>query len=236
MTVSMGAVLMLACFAGCDGLGSVGPSAEATPRRDPFEADMMVRFHMHENFDLLRAIEKQLVRNKLDDARMFAHAIAEAPDEPNMGPWLTYATVVRERAAALADATTIDEACAREARLASACASCHVAAGISPDFKPTGEPPKDEPTIPARMARHLWATDRLWEAIVGGDDDAWKQGIAVLASRPVDDLSTAQRPFAIRLRAFAKRSARTPDDKAALYGELLATCAGCHRASESSVP
>lgn len=32
------------------------------------------------------------------------------------------------------------------------------------------------------MARHLWATDRLWEGMVGGDDDAWRDGLDVLAA------------------------------------------------------
>ncbi len=52
-----------------------------------FEHDMMVRFHMHENFDLLRAIEKLLIRGKLEDANALARAIYTSPDEPGLAPW-----------------------------------------------------------------------------------------------------------------------------------------------------
>src|SRR5437016_6193304 len=71
-----------------------------------FEHDMLVRFHMHENFDLLRAIEKLLLRGKLDEASTLARAMAIAPDEPGMSTFAAQATRVRERAGELAAATT----------------------------------------------------------------------------------------------------------------------------------
>jgi cytochrome c553 len=220
--------------AGCQPANAV----DETPPLGPparFEHDMVVRLHMHENFDLLRAIEKLLVRGNLEDARALARAIAEAPDEPGLEPFAKQAAVVRDRAASLVKASTIAEACRREAQLAAACAGCHVETGVVPEFRSTSRVPRDEPTIAARMARHLWATDRLWEGIVGGSDESWRKGLDVLAAAPVDvpPISTVQAPLAKQLqqqadRARQRQKADTIDERASAYGEILTTCAGCH--------
>jgi hypothetical protein len=210
-------------------------SAKEPPPARRFEHDVIVRMHMHENFDVLRAIEKLLVRGKLDEARALARAIAMAPDEPGLGAWASQTAVVRERASNLAHAATIDAACDREAKLAVACAGCHVEAGVAPEFKPPGPIPPDTPTIEARMARHLWATDRLWEGIVGAADDSWLEGLDVLAATPLENpqISGERRAYALQLQQIADRARRfhateALDDRARAYGQLLATCAGCH--------
>jgi cytochrome c553 len=205
------------------------------PPSQRFELDMMVRLHMHENFGMLRAIEKLLVRGKLVEARELATAIAEAPDELGLGAWAKDAAIVRERAASLAKATDVDEASHRAAELAGACASCHVDAGVAPEFRSPGRMPIDRPTVEARMARHLWATDRLWEGIVGGADDAWRDGLDVLAATPLRELPEQRMPFARRLQSLAdrarmQRKTETLDDRVRSYGDILATCAGCHAA------
>ena len=114
------AIAALAVGAACASSRADAPKREAPepPPSKRFERDMMVRLHMHESFDLLRAIERLLIRGRLDEAKVFAAAIAEAPDEPGLGPWTRQAIAVRERAAALARATTIAEACQRDPVLA----------------------------------------------------------------------------------------------------------------------
>lgn len=205
-----------------------------------FEHDMIVRIHMHENFDLLRAIEKLLVRGQLDEVRTFARGIANAPDEPGLGAWSRHATLVRDRAATLAIAHGVDEACHRAAQLADACAGCHVASGASPEFRPPGRIPPDLPTIDARMARHRWATDRLWEGIVGGADDAWRAGLDVLSTTPLraSELSREQSAFGRKLQRLAEQArlrqrTETAQDRARSYGEILVTCTGCHTAASA---
>ena len=96
---------------------------------------MMLRYHMHQNFDLVRAIERLLIRGKLDDARKFATSISWAADEPAHGPWATHAATIREQAAAIARAKTIDEAIAKTAKLGATCGNCHAEAGASPQFE-----------------------------------------------------------------------------------------------------
>lgn len=204
-----------------------------------FEHDMMVRFHMHESFGLLRTIEQMLVQGKLDAAKAYADAIASAPDEPGLEPFVKRATAVRARAAELAMAPSIAEACRREAKMAAACADCHVDAGVMPEFSPPPREPPDEVTIHARMTRHLWASDRLWEGLVGNSDESWRAGLDMLAATPLpfrdkpgqDRAALAQQLQ--RLATSAKQQQATDQlrDRAQWYGDILATCAACHASS-----
>lgn len=126
------------------------PRPQPPPR---FERVDVMRMHMHENFDLLRAIERLLIFGKLDDAKRFAAAIAMAPDSPAHGPWAAHVVAVRDKAAALARASSVEQACRLEAELTSACTNCHVEAGVGPQLAEF-PPPPDEPTVDARMLRH----------------------------------------------------------------------------------
>jgi cytochrome c553 len=238
-TTSRIAAICLLAAAGCQSARAIpAPPPEPEPEPPPqlrFERDMIVRFHMHQSFDLLRAIEKLLVRGNLGDARAFARAIAEAPEAPGLAPWARHAALVRERAAALAAAATIEDACRREAELAEACAGCHADAGVVPEFRPPRTPPPDQPTIDARMARHLWATDRLWEGVVGGAEDAWLAGLDVLAATPLPSPHGAREELGRRLQQLADQARRgrgmdPPAERARAYGEILVVCAGCHAA------
>jgi cytochrome c553 len=221
----------LFALAGCERASADVPTRQAKQ----FEHDMMVRLHMHENFGLLRAIEKLLVRGKLGDAQAFARAISEAPDEPGFQPFAKRAAEVRERAAALAAAPTVDEGCRREAQLAAACAGCHVDSGVLPEFNSLPRLPSDDASIPARMARHLWATDRLWEGVVGQSDDAWRAGLDVLAATPPPwaKADRQREQLAGQLQRLAKQARQMqpsdqPRNRARDYGEILGTCAACH--------
>ena len=238
--------LALAVLAGCadatasgragsgSGPGS-GSGSDAPSSR--FEHDMLVRFHMHENFGLVRAIERLLLRGKLDEARELAHGIAIAPEEPGMTAWAAQATRVRERAAALASAKTLDEALVADAKLASECASCHVASGVMPEFGSPPALPPDRPTVEARMTRHLWASERLWEGLVGGADDSWRAGLDVLALAPLpaSQVGPDRAVFARNLQRLAEtaRKLRTNDHSAA-YAEILSTCVTCHTAKKGT--
>ena len=194
----------------------------------------MVRFHMYRSFDLSRAIERVLVRGGLDDARALAASLASGSEPPALEAWARQAALVRERAAALAAAPGIDEACRRAARLSEACAACHVAAGAGPAFDAYPGAPVDGPSLEARMARHRWAVDRLWEGMVGNADKPWQAGLDVLAVTPLPFSAVAgdRVTLASRLQQVAdqarQRRLTTPTERAALYGEMLVVCAACH--------
>jgi cytochrome c553 len=210
------------------------PTEPPEPPAKRFEHDMMVRYHMHENLDLARAIEHLLVNGKLDDARGLAHAIALGSQEPDLGPWTEEAALVRTRAAALAEAPSIDEGCRRAAQLAGACVACHVEARVQPELRSPPRLPPDGATVASRMARHHWAADRMWEGLIAGDEDTWRAGLAVMTAPPHPWSEIDERAgFARRLQSLATDArAHGPTDSLAdrtrVYGEILVTCAGCH--------
>ena len=239
-------VFSLALIAGAGSQDVVGapptkpaPRKPAVPKQPPTSGpaqlprDELQRMHMHENFDLLRAIERLLITGKLDDAKRFAAAISEAPDSPAHGPWAAHVVAVRDRAAALARATTLAQATRLEASLAAACASCHVETGVAPEFRQFPVPP-DAKTVEARMLRHRWAADRIWEGIIGGDPEPWRAGLDVLAAAPLDwGPSSSDRAVHARTLQRLASQARanklaTTEARATAYGEILSTCAACH--------
>lgn len=219
----------------------VRPPAQVDEHPSPrFERDMVVRFHMHESFDLLRATERLLIRGKLEDAKQLALSIGAAEDPPGLAPWAAYSARVRERAVALGNAPSLEDAVQRQAALAAACADCHVASGAMPELAPYPAAPLDQDTLDARMARHVWAADRLWEGIVTGVPEPWAAGLEVLAQAPLASMQTTKQRAALakQLQRLASQARRTrladPEARAKVYGELLTVCTGCHTSSSTS--
>jgi hypothetical protein len=219
-------------------LASVCALARADPGPDArYEHDTIMRLHMQENYVLLRAIERLILRGKLEDARSMAREIAGSTDEPGLRSWAVYAARVRERAARLAEARDLSEACRAHAQLTYACATCHRDAGVALAFQRPPHAPPDHTTIEARMARHRWAANRMWEAVVDGDDDAWANGLVLLARAPLrEGLTSEQIRIAGQLQALAERMQRTEradtlEERALAYGEILGVCAACHEAA-----
>jgi cytochrome c553 len=223
--------------------GPKQPAPKEAPPAERFEHDMMLRMHMHENFDLLRAIERLLIRGKLEDATRFATAISDVPDAPAHGSYAAQAVLVRDRAAAVARATTVDQACKLEAKVAAACGGCHVEAGVVAEFRAYPPAPPDVQTLDGRMARHRWAADRLWEGVVGAADEPWNAGLDVLASAPFDwgDRAKERATLAGDLQRLADAARKRKvgdslDNRATSYGEMLATCAACHTLKPATPP
>jgi len=89
------------------------------------------------------------------------------------------------------------------------------------------------------MARHRWAADRLWEGLVGGDDEPWRAGLAVLAATPIRWPELGERKGLARsLQQLAEQAQKRQAtdsiaDRAQLYGEMLVTCTACHTAKSA---
>lgn len=206
------------------------PAAIAAERAR-FDRPAMVRFHMQRHFGDLRMIERRLIDGKLDEATALAHLLARPARDPGFARWQAESRQVTEAALALASATSLEDACRREPRVSAACAACHVRAQAATVFGPPPPLPPDTATNEARMARHLWATDRLWEAMVGGSEPAWRGGLTVIAATPppVTPIDTSR--VARRLQDLAEgqlSGTAAISDRAAVYGDLLVTCVACH--------
>lgn len=227
--VRMKSPWLLVLLVGCSSSRADVPEPPPAKR---FEHDMMVRFHMHQNFDLLRAIERLLIKGKLEEAKQFAAAIASSPDEPTHGPWAAQTVVIRDRAAALARATEVGDALKKAASIGAACGACHDEQVVKLALDQVPKAPPDAPTLDARMARHRWATDRLWEGVVGNSTTAWRAGLDVLAAAPLGQPAD-RAAIGKKLQAQASAARNTTAkvvERATQYGEMLATCAACHTA------
>lgn len=208
------------------------------PRQPPeparFDHPAMVGFHMRRQLDDLRKVERLLIAGKLADARERAAPLIQTAPDPGMARWQREVDDVTEAARALVGAPSIDEACRREARLAGTCASCHLSTQAPPRFAVPVVFPPDEPTLAARMARHQWAADRLWEGVVGPSEPRWRSGLDVLANTPLPFPRLTDAPqLASQLQAFARTAIAqgatdSLEDRTHRYGEMLVMCAACH--------
>jgi len=244
MTHASLAVLIAACVAAPPRVVAVDPviqphaSPVAHPPPAQFDRPAMARYHMQLHFGDLRTLEHVLLGGDLERGTTLAHLLARTTDAPISRAWDADIRAVSQAARALTRATTIDEALRREARIGGACASCHLHALSLPVFGTLSPAPRDLPTAEARMARHAWATDRLWEGLVGADDVRWGQGLEVLSltTAPVSALAGTD-AYQARLQQLARAQLvaspiaspiASVDARAEAYGELLVACAGCH--------
>lgn len=207
----------------------------------PSYHEATVRAHMREHYDLFGAIQYMVIRNDLYTAQALARSIGHAPPEPGLDRWATQAALVRTRAAELAAAPGTDEACRRTARVAEACARCHVDAGAVPMFG-SPPPPPGATTDKDRMALHLWAAERLSEGMIGGVSESWLAGLDALAKAPApwSVLDADRAAMATRMQRIAEQTraqAASADlaGRARAYGEILVTCASCHAGDRSTV-
>jgi cytochrome c553 len=240
-------VVCLAVLAGCGVAGAAPPpDVEVAPPPDldepPSRPEGTTRMRMQSHFEDLRLIERLLLAGRLDEARDRATAIAFDRADSELPAWAPYIARMRQAASALAQADSLREACRAETRLARECATCHQASAAMPTFV-VPDRPSGESTLAARMARHQWAADRLWEGLVGLSDEAWRDGLDVLAAAPLPATAIAedraQLPrfarYARDLQRVARRgvAARTPAARATAYADLLTVCSGCHARLES---
>jgi cytochrome c553 len=190
----------------------------------PASGNPVTRYHMVRHFGDLLDITHLLLAGKLDDARTRAFLLTRPPGDQ----------AVEAAAAALGRAASISDACRLTAKVAEACASCHVQIPRVWRAPAVPEEPPPEPNLEVRMQRHQWAADRLWEGVVLGDDRRWRQGLEVLAMRPVpmpkdDRLAYRLQAMAVDSLGQLEQRSDTYVTRAHAYGEMLVTCTACHR-------
>jgi hypothetical protein len=83
------------------------------------------------------------------------------------------------------------------------------------------------------MLGHQWAAYRMWEGLIAPFDARWLDGAELLEGAPLaiaaesDQLGIADDIARVRLYARRALTAR-PDERPAIYADLLGTCARCH--------
>lgn len=215
------------------GCGSPQQSAAPDPRLPTDLAS-----HMSEHFIAAVDLETAVIRGQVREGQRHAEWIANHEPHPELrgvsGPHIA---AVRAAAARASDAPDLPTLAHAAADMAAACGGCHANTGAGPS-QLLGAPPDDDDSITSRMARHVWAADRLWEALLNRSDEIWVLGADVLdqaalaaGEEPLDAAAAADlTPHIARLAEIARAAQATPEwsDRTGVVGDLLTTCSGCH--------
>lgn len=216
---------------------STGETAEG-PAAQPKVGEPIQSF-MLEHFLITAWARDSIVDGNLEDIRAPLLALATYEYESVApGGWMKGIAQLQAAALLTAQAQTVPAAAAGLAAMARVCGDCHREQG-GPEvqrYKPERETPKSD-RLDVRMYRHAWAAERLWEGLTAPSDNAWMAGAAALAHAPTAAPKTrpALPPKVVagldRVRALGARAADadTSERRAELYGQLLSTCADCHR-------
>jgi hypothetical protein len=216
--------------------GSDTIAGSASPAADFAEKIRTVQLHMHIRFAAAHRLEQAIAFGDLDRARGEAKIIMETT-EPDIIPiWQPYLDHVRDAAYQVSVSTNLIAAAKTSAILGHQCAQCHTSVKAKITL-PAERAPTDGVRLATNMASHQWATARMWEGLMMPSTERWNQGATVLAKAPLAIVAEGDLPAdqavgddvsRVRLLAGRALKAESMDDRTNVYGELLATCAGCH--------
>lgn len=201
---------------------------------------------MHTHFH--RAIDAQdaLIRGDIEDARSAMAFLATNDEHTSIpDPLLPYLAEFQTEAGHFAEASTLSEAGTVFARTLQRCGHCHTESHGGPRIAATPIPDGDTPA--ARMRRHQWAADRMFDGLVTADVAAFREGNEALTSAPLTQNElpdTAPQPpeqvvsLTENVRSLGAQAATANDDetRATIYGHYLATCGACHRILTGGAP
>lgn len=151
--------------------------------------------------------------------------------------WRPYVVDLKEAASKAGDSWTLDEAGPTVAHVALACAECHKATGGGPRQRHYRPAPADGSEFADKMVGHEWAMEQLWLGLMQPNDAAWTAGATALTDGTFLPGKAKATPAAqvhvAKVEGLGRRAAAAddPEARAVVYGELLATCASCHRMS-----
>jgi hypothetical protein len=220
-------IMLAVALAGCDAL--------ADPDRDLTQKVTKIREHMHVRFAATNGIRTALTYGDLPRARAEARIVADLGEREILPQWSPYVDNVRAAASQITKSEDLVTTAKQLALLGWRCAQCHEAV---PDakivFSKVLRQPPDR-KLAATMAGHQWAVARMWEGLIGPSAERWNEGGTALAKAPLTitaesgELGIGDAVARIRLLATRAHEAKTTFDRADIYGQLLATCASCHR-------
>jgi cytochrome c553 len=211
-------------------VGSLG----CTPKTGPDVAPRM-RGHFARAGELYAAV----AAGDLAAVRVQAEAMRDEETGAGMSARArTYIEQLNAFAGLAARAPDVGTAASAVARVGATCGSCHRAMKRGPAYQPGSGPPAGAAPVTARMIRHRWAADRLWEGLIGPSDTAWTAGASALIDAPLytdaltRDVEQYEPVTALTwtVHDIGARALMESDltARAALYGQLLGTCAHCH--------
>ncbi|MEX1366776.1 MAG: hypothetical protein AB1Z98_26860 [Nannocystaceae bacterium] len=218
---------------------------EPTPRAPDSQPEpSALARQMHEQLALVTAIQQATVRGDLPEAQTHAQALTEQlratiDDADAPESWRPHLNAIDGELEALQHADDLRAAGSTVARLGLGCGRCHQAQAVTPAL-PELTPPESGEGLEAAMRTHRWATDRMWEGLVGPSSDRWIRGSTMFIVLPGCDETMGaagpeQRAQCQHAQSLARRGhvARSLEARATIYGRLLTTCAQCHAAAKA---
>jgi len=193
---------------------------------------------MHRNFSRTVDIQTAVIVGDLEKARSAASWLIGGEGSTSFPTGAQgYEEEMLGTAALIAEAEDLETVAIQSGRLAAACGSCHQALDGGPHFVVGSSAPEGD-TQEAHMVRHIWATDRMWEGLVGPSENAWLAGAQALAhteSISAQDFRASMAPeelegFLREVDALATEAlgATGQTERAGVYGRILYTCNRCH--------
>ncbi|MFO0681255.1 MAG: hypothetical protein U0234_04350 [Sandaracinus sp.] len=225
---------------------SAPPSSAPPPTTTTPTAEEAVHAVMEGHYSRARSVHDALVRADMDQARADMAWIATHQEgnalPADVQPLLA---AMQEEASHFADATTLTEAGTTVGRMLVRCGACHTQTNGGPEVAETPIPEGDSPE--ARMRRHQWAADRMFDGLLTANAETFRSGNEALTSAPLtqDELpATAGQPedqvvtLTTHVRDLGAEAAAATDDesRASIYGRYIATCGACHRLLEGGIP
>ena len=210
--------------------------APSVPEAEPAQAAAQSERarEMHRRLDAVAGMRDAVVQGEPGRAVALGSALRQQllssePTDPE-----------RDHVRALVDAAELDPAsplpdvAVAVAHLAATCGACHSTLAVTPTF-PDEPVPRVDNSLASSMAAHRWATARMWEGLIGPDDDRWRQGTATFAALPRCGALHGERSQDVQALCTAAAKlvqrghlAESAPSRITIYGHLLGTCAECH--------
>jgi len=196
---------------------------------------------MRAHFKEAALIRAAVINGAIADAVGPADALSKNEGLGKIDPgWQSSIDVLEYAAKRIQHSSDIPAVATAVSDIGIACGACHKAAG-GPKIKPDAAPATTDTSLTARMRRHVWATDRLWEGIFVPSDASWKAGAEALTADPfpkevLDKGDVHARSAAARFKSLVPTIAakKTPQERGQVYASLLETCSACHVATRKS--
>jgi len=186
---------------------------------------------MHDRYGVVERMRDALIEGELEQAQAHGRGLAAvaAVDVPAAAEPLR--EVIAAKGAEVSAASDLSKASLAFGELVLSCGTCHERAHATWTWEVPELPHGDDPAT--HMGRHRWAVDRMWEGLLVHDADHFDMGARALADAPLlpDEDDSELAALAGRVHALG---GDLPDDagmapRAARFGQLLTTCADCHR-------
>jgi cytochrome c553 len=213
------------------------PDAEVDSASSEYPREVL-QAHMKDHFFKATEMQIAVINGDLNAVREPAQWMSEHANSAAMPEeWEPYAEAMHAWALRAVEASDIADAAQATAAMGAACGNCHTALKAEVGFAVEQAPPAGEGAVP-HMARHAWASGRMWEGLIGPSGVVWDGGAEVLAEAPLApaelsaDLEVlaevSEMEAAIHAMGAEAVGLAEAEDRASVYGEFLATCAACH--------